>query len=102
MDGTRLWSINLGKNIREGAHYTQFMVYDFDGDGRDEIVYGSMVVDDNGKGLYSTQLGHGDAQHMGDLDPAREGMEIWSIHENPPEGRAGVDLRNAKTGEIHI
>ena len=78
------------------------MVYDFDGDGRDEIVYGSMVVDDNGKGLYSTQLGHGDAQHMGDLDPAREGMEIWSIHENPPEGRAGVDLRNAKTGEIYF
>ncbi|MEK6480526.1 rhamnogalacturonan lyase [Catalinimonas sp. 4WD22] len=37
MDGTLLWSINLGKNIREGAHYTQFMVYDLDGDGKAEI-----------------------------------------------------------------
>ncbi len=38
LDGTRLWTINLGKNIREGAHYTQFLVYDLDGDGRAEIV----------------------------------------------------------------
>src|SRR5256885_12287263 len=36
--GKRLWQINLGKNIREGAHYTQFMVYDLDGDGRAEVV----------------------------------------------------------------
>src|SRR5262249_23008558 len=34
LDGTLLWRIDLGKNIREGAHYTQFMVYDLDGDGR--------------------------------------------------------------------
>ena len=33
LDGTLLWRINLGKNIREGAHYTQFLVYDLDGDG---------------------------------------------------------------------
>src|SRR5262249_25838896 len=38
LDGTFLWRINLGKNIREGAHYTQFLVYDFDGDGRAEVI----------------------------------------------------------------
>ena len=38
LDGTLMWTINLGKNIREGAHYTQFLVYDFDGDGRAEVV----------------------------------------------------------------
>ena len=38
LDGTLLWRINLGRNIREGAHYTQFMVYDLDGDGRAEVV----------------------------------------------------------------
>ena len=38
LDGTRLWRINLGRNIRAGAHYTQFMVYDFDGDGRAEMI----------------------------------------------------------------
>ena len=37
LDGTLLWTINLGKNIREGAHYTQFMVYDLDGDGIAEV-----------------------------------------------------------------
>lgn len=38
LDGTRLWRIDLGKNIRAGAHYTQFMVYDLDGDGIAEMV----------------------------------------------------------------
>jgi rhamnogalacturonan endolyase len=38
LDGTRLWRINLGRNIRAGAHYTQFLVYDFDGDGKAEVV----------------------------------------------------------------
>jgi len=38
LDGTFMWEINLGKNIREGAHYTQFMVYDLDGDGKAEVV----------------------------------------------------------------
>ncbi|XVU22738.1 RICIN domain-containing protein [Actinoplanes sp. CA-054009] len=37
LDGTRLWRIDLGRNIRAGAHYTQFQVYDYDGDGRAEI-----------------------------------------------------------------
>lgn len=37
LDGTRLWRINLGPNIRAGAHYTQFIVFDFDGDGKAEM-----------------------------------------------------------------
>ena len=38
LDGTRLWRIDLGRNIRAGAHYTQIMAYDFDGDGRAEVM----------------------------------------------------------------
>ena len=38
LDGTHLWRIDLGKNIRAGAHYTQLMVYDLDGDGVAEVV----------------------------------------------------------------
>ena len=51
LDGTLLWSINLGKNIREGAHYTQFLVYDFDGDGRAELICKTAdgTVDGTGK-----------------------------------------------------
>ena len=50
LDGTRLWRIDLGKNIRAGAHYTQFMVYDLDGDGISEIVMKTSDGTVDGKG----------------------------------------------------
>ena len=51
LDGTLLWRINLGINIRAGAHYTQFLVYDFDGDGRAEVAMKTAdgTVDGTGK-----------------------------------------------------
>ncbi len=93
---------DAGNNPWRGQGDHSLIVGDVDADGKDEIVYGSMVIDDDGTGLYSTRLGHGDAQHMSDLDPSRPGMEIWSIHEKPPAERAGVELRNARTGEIYF
>jgi rhamnogalacturonan endolyase len=80
-------------------------VTDVDGDGKDEIVYGSMTVDDNGKGLYTTRLRHGDALHVSDLDPARPGLEAWGIHENEEpvpgyEKGYGAALFDARTGEV--
>ena len=74
-------------------------VGDVDGDGRDEIVYGACVIDDDGTGLYSTGLGHGDAMHLSDLDPARPGLEVFDIHENPKHEH-GIEFRDAGTGEI--
>lgn len=79
----------------QGFH--NFGIADVDLDGRDEIVYGSMVVDDNGKGLSSLGRGHGDAQHCGDFDPYRKGLEIFTCHEHDP----GSCLRNATTSEIY-
>jgi rhamnogalacturonan endolyase len=72
-----------------------------DNDGKDEIIYGSMCVDDNGKGLYTTGLGHGDAIHVGDLDPDRPGLEVFGIHEleNGAKG-TGAAMYDARTGEI--
>lgn len=72
---------------------------DIDADGRDEIVFGAAVIDDDGMGLYSTQLNHGDAQHVGDLDPTRPGKEILSVHEFN-QHFYGMEMRDAATGEI--
>jgi hypothetical protein len=72
LDGTLLWSINLGKNIREGAHYTQFLVYDFDGDGRAELICktGDGTVDGIGKVIGDAKA---DYRTQGeDLVPSRD------------------------------
>lgn len=52
LDGERLWRINLGRNIRAGAHYTQFIVYDLDGDGRAELVAKTAPGTRDGTGAY--------------------------------------------------
>jgi len=52
LDGTRLWRIDLGPNIRSGAHYTQHVVYDFDGDGKAEIAVKTAPGTKDGKGAY--------------------------------------------------
>jgi len=80
-------------------------VADVDNDGKDEIIYGAMTVDDDGTGLYSTNLRHGDAMHVTDLIPERPGLEVWGIHENEVpikgyENGYGAALFDAKNGEI--
>ncbi len=74
-------------------------VADVDGDGRDDIVYGASCIKSDGTGLYSTGLGHGDALHVGDLDPDRPGLEVFNIHERPRH-EYGVSFRDARTGEV--
>lgn len=80
----------------QGNH--NLSVADVDGDGKDEIIYGGMVVDDDGKGLFTTQLGHGDAMHVSDLDPTRPGLELYRIQE--PFSDAGAHLVDLSTGQI--
>jgi rhamnogalacturonan endolyase len=90
-----------GENPFSGQGNHNISVADVDGDSKDEIIYGSMVVDDNGKGLFSTGFRHGDAIHVGVLDPARPGLEVFGIHEI--EARTdgpGATLYDAKTGEV--
>ncbi|MBB3223505.1 rhamnogalacturonan lyase [Pseudoduganella umbonata] len=83
----------------QGNH--QFSVADVDGDGRHEIVYGAMALDDDGKPLWTTGMGHGDAMHVGDLDPARPGLEKWGVHENMAMARnRGAAMVDARTGEV--
>ena len=80
----------------QGNH--NLSVADVDGDGKDEIIYGAMALDDNGKGLHTTGFGHGDALHVSDLDPSRPGLEAFDIQER--FGDAGVHFRDAHTGEV--
>ncbi len=79
----------------QGAH--SLTIGDVDGDGCDEIIYGSATVDNDGWMLYSTGFGHGDAEHLGDLDPDRPGMEIFMVHEENPYGAHLID---AETGKV--
>lgn len=87
-----------GNSNYSGQGNHNLSVADVDGDGKDEIVYGQMCVDDNGKGLYSTGLGHGDALHLSDIDPSRPGMEVFGIQERFDD--AGVHMVDARTGEV--
>lgn len=90
-----------GKNPYSGMGNHGLSVADVDGDGKDEIVYGAMVVDDNGKGLFTTGLRHGDALHVSDLDPDRPGLEVFGVHEIEEGTKGyGAALYEAKTGKI--
>ncbi|SDR88034.1 rhamnogalacturonan endolyase [Mucilaginibacter mallensis] len=81
-------------------------VADVDNDGKDEICVGAMTVDDDGKGLYTTGLGHGDALHVAKMDPDNDDVMVFGIHEiedttkTPP--RPGVALYDARTGKIRF
>jgi len=86
---------NGGYWMWQGFH--NFGVADVDEDGRDEIVYGSMVVDDNGKGLSTTGFGHGDAQHCSDFNPYTKGLEIYTCNEDQP----GNNYRDATTSKVY-
>jgi autotransporter-associated beta strand protein len=91
------WEFNSDNNpgySGQGNH--NYVVADVDNDGCDEIVYGSMTVDNDGKGLYTTRLGHGDAIHVSDFDPYRKGLEVWACLESSPN--YGSSFRAAESG----
>lgn len=91
------WRWNDLGGAWHGQGYHNMGIADVDWDGRDEIVYGSMVIDDNGYGLSTTGLGHGDAQHCGDFDPYTKGQEIFACNEDNPNN----NFRDATTSKIY-
>lgn len=91
------WNCNNAGSPWYGQGYHNFGISDVDWDGRDEIVFGSMVIDDNGKGLSTTGLGHGDSQHVSDFDPFTHGQEIFACNEDNPNN----NFRDATTSKIY-
>ena len=90
-----------GSNPYSGMGNHNLSVADVDNDGKDEIIYGSMCVDDNGKGLYTTGFRHGDAIHVSDLDPQHPGLEVFGVHEIEEGTKGpGAVLYDAKTGAV--
>ena len=107
---TRMWKLDTddaggedrNKDGKSNAEYAgqgnhAFNVTDLDGDGKDEIMYGSCAWDNDGTGLWSTGLGHGDANHVGRFLPDREGMQVFHCLEN---GKTMVALHDAKDGSV--
>ncbi len=98
---TQRWyfdSDSAGSQYRgQGNH--NLSVADVDNDGRDEIVYGGMAMDDNGTALWTSGLGHGDAMHVSDLIPSRPGLERFGVHESiASNGGIGSAMLDARTG----
>ena len=96
---TQRWTFDSngsGNSAYAGQGNHNLSVADVDADGRQEIIFGAATIDDNGRGLYVSGLGHGDALHVGDFVPSRAGLEIWGIHES--SSVPGADLRDARTG----
>jgi rhamnogalacturonan endolyase len=80
----------------QGQH--SIKVGDVDGDGRDDVLNGSIAIGSDGRTLWSTGMGHGDRFYLTDVDPDRPGLEVWYTIEDP-HPQDGVSLWDAKTGE---
>ncbi|GAA2645570.1 rhamnogalacturonan lyase [Paractinoplanes durhamensis] len=99
---TRKWTFDSNSSTNgsawtgQGNH--QLSIADVDSDGKDEILYGAMAIDDNGAGLWKNGQGHGDAYHVGDLIPSRAGLEVFKVDEDT--SKLAAWMADAKTGAI--
>ncbi|MBT0995142.1 cellulose binding domain-containing protein [Cellulomonas sp. DKR-3] len=100
---TRRWTFDSnsstsGNSAVAGQGNHSLAIADVDADGRQEIVYGAAAIDDDGRVLWNTRTGHGDAGHLGDLIPSRPGLEYYKVTEsaNQPDSW----MADARTGQI--
>ncbi|MET3421480.1 hypothetical protein BJ973_000692 [Actinoplanes tereljensis] len=98
---TSRWTYDSGTSnvgaYGQGSH--SLSIADTDADGKDEIIYGAAAINDDGTLLYRSGYGHGDALHVGDLIPARAGLEVYRVSEGTSQpadtmldGRTGATI----------
>jgi rhamnogalacturonan endolyase len=97
---TRRWTFdsNTAGSAYAGQGNHQLSIADTDNDGRDEIIFGAMCIDDNGQPLWNTRNGHGDTLHVGDLLPTRPGLEVFKVSEDTSKPSSW--FADARTGQI--
>jgi rhamnogalacturonan endolyase len=91
------WEAPQEKRKYRGQSSHGLVTADVDEDGRDELVIGAAVVDDNGKGLWTLEMGHPDVCYVADIDPANRGLEVFYGLETRQK-TDGVCVVDAKTG----
>lgn len=67
------------------SEFHHIRIGDVDGDGCDEVMNGAYALDNTGKMLWNSGIGHGDRFRMSDIDPDRPGQEIFAIQQNAPD-----------------
>lgn len=101
LDGTRLWRMDLGCNIRAGAHYTQFIVYDFDGDGKSEIAFKTAPGSKDGNGNYVSAAGKNitiDSEKVTTADPYGDTADYRNSSGYILDGPEWLTIFNGETG----
>lgn len=99
---TKVWTFDsnaAGNSTFAGQGNHQLSVADADGDGKDEIFTGAAAIDHDGKAFWNSRLGHGDAMHLGDLDPTRLGLELFAVQEETGV-KYSADMKDARTGRV--
>jgi len=100
---TKLWAWDNGGKGQSGEWYSSaqcLRMGDANGDGFDEVLKGPLAIDHAGKTLWDQKLikGHGDYFHIGILNPARKGLQIFRVLEAAQDN--GVAMLDAATGTV--
>jgi rhamnogalacturonan endolyase len=93
------WTNERAPFMYQGQGQHSIKTGDIDGDGCDEILNGSIAIDNDGRTVWGTGYGHGDRFYLGDIDPDRPGLEVWYIFEEP-HPHNGASLWDARTGNL--
>ena len=100
LDGTKLWKndIELGKNVYSSAHTLQFLVYDFDGDGKSEVICQTSLGSKDGQGKYVSNAAQTDEEIKAITDKENSTADYRSSSGVITKGEEFLTVFNGETG----